>query len=312
MDLLAFARRAELVDAANGGLKQVGRELTEAIKIIRKHGQDAYVYPERFKNHMLNSLVSAMRVSPEKGMEGIVKAALDRRSAYLHFLGEFSGLISAVPRLIIESGEAGAVTGAGLKRVLTDLASIWQKRQGAVHHIFVMADAARRNIDIIGIEVAETIASQAGRIPQRIYDSVHRIGTRDIRIDAKSWSSEFAADNLVNSLRWKPVEVKNKITGEITNGVEKPGQLFLDIVQLYNKKEVPNFGVHWVFDSRSAGKVDGYVAAVMKELRAGGETAKYMRDHLDLAGHTKDAEWNDFLNDVLESKLTNDFFKVLE
>ncbi|MCF6209894.1 MAG: hypothetical protein L3J88_01045 [Gammaproteobacteria bacterium] len=312
VDLLAFARRAELVDAANGGLKQIGRELTEAIKILRKHGQDAYVYPERFKNHMLNSLVSAMRVSPEKGMEGIVKAALDRRSAYLHFLGEFSGLLSTVPRLRLQPGEAGAVAGAGLKRVLTDLASTWQKRQGAVHHIFVMTDAARRDIDIIGIEVAEAIISSAKRLPRRVYDSVHRIGTRDIRIDAKSWSPGFAADNLVNSLRWKPVQVRNKITGELANGVEKPGQLFLDIVQLYNKRREANFGIHWVFDARSAGKVDGYVAAVMKELRAGGETSEKMRRYMGLSGSSKNDEWNNFLDRVLEGKLSADFFKVIE
>lgn len=312
VDLMSFSRRAGLVNASNVGRTQVGRELTKAIKIIGEHSQDAYVYTARFKNHMLNSLIAAARVFPEKGMEGIIKAALDRRSAYLHFLEEFSGLISAVPRLRFQPGEVGAITGAGLRRVLMDLAGTWQKRQGAVHHIFVMADAARRNIEIVGIELAETIASSAGRLPQRVYDSVHRIGTRDVRIDAKSWSPEFAPQNLVSSLRWKPTKVKDTVTGVVGKGPDKPGQLFLDIVQLYNKRTDPSFGLHWVFDSRSVGKVDEYVAAVMKELRAGGKTAKDMRTHLDLVGPTKDADWNRFLDRVLEGKLTSDFFKIIE
>ncbi len=37
----------------------------------------------------------------------------------------------------------------------------------------------------------------------------------------------------------------------------------------------------------------------------------YLRAHLELVGRSNDTAWNDFLNDVLESQLKDDFFKVL-
>lgn len=184
-----------------------------------------------------------------------------------------------------------------LQKVFVGFKSNFAKSQGSSHQLLDIITEVDAGKIVKGIEVDEVIKTASGKkLGKRVYDYIVQTTQGLLRIENKAWSPNNIDQYLGYAISWKKIDAA-KLGDDA--GKLKPGQLYLDIVNLAQGKNV-----QWRFDPRSAG-LEGEISKKIKELII--ENKDRFSESLNLK--TGEA-WDEFLDLVDDSM--DDFVKVTD
>lgn len=188
----------------------------------------------------------------------------------------------------------------GFQTVLKEMShNLDNKAKGAVHHINVLAEYQRQGLDIIKIELRETVTIAGQALRDRQYDVIVDINGVLTKIEAKSWVKDGIEANTKHHLLGEGV--KNASGIKVYN--DKGAQLLMDLMS-YSQKSFT--GHKWIFHKDMIGSEEIFKSVVFKNLRENSE----LRDRLLIHLKKDDDQLDDWI-DALETKIP-DFFEVIK
>ncbi len=173
------------------------------------------------------------------------------------------------------------------------------KAKGAVHHISLVADYQRKNIDILKIELRETVTIGGKALRDRRYDVIVDIGGVLTKIEAKSWISSGISANTKSYLLGKAV----KNADGVTEYTDKGAQLLMDLMS-YSQNGFK--GHKWVFHKDMVGKEAVFRSEIFKNLRDNSELRSRLMGHLNKSKK----ELKVWIKDLEDN--FNDFYEVIQ
>lgn len=164
----------------------------------------------------------------------------------------------------------------GFQAVLKEMShNLDNKAKGAVHHINVLAEYQRQGLDIIKIELRETVTIAGQALRDRQYDVIVDINGVLTKIEAKSWVKDGIEANTKRYLLGDGV--KNAKGIKVYN--DKGAQLLMDLMS-YSQQKFK--GHKWIFHKDMIGSEEIFKSEIFKNLRENSELRQRLMGHLNM------------------------------